>query len=51
MKKAYEAALKVAGDVDAPGEYIDTVIEEWKKGNPSNEDIADIMNIARGDRA
>ena len=30
---------------DAPGEYVDTVIEEWKKGNPSSEDIADVMSI------
>ena len=35
---------------DAPGEYIDTVIEEWKKGDPSSEDIAEVMRIARGDR-
>ena len=24
---------------DAPGEYIDTVIEEWKKGSPNDDDI------------
>ena len=35
---------------DAPGEYIDTVVEEWKKGNPSSEDIAEVMSFARGDR-
>jgi hypothetical protein len=31
---------------DAPGEYVDTVIEEWKKGNPPDEDIAEVMGIA-----
>jgi len=36
---------------DAPGDYVDTVVEEWKKGNPSDEDIADVMNIARSDRS
>jgi len=35
---------------DAPGEYIDTVVEEWKKGNPSSEDISEVMIIARGDQ-
>jgi len=34
---------------DAPGEYIDTVIDEWKKGKPADEDIAEVMNIARGE--
>jgi hypothetical protein len=34
---------------DAPGEYIDSVIEEWKKGKPSEEDIAEVMSIERGD--
>ena len=33
---------------DAPGEYIDTVVEEWKKGNPSNEDISEVMGIVKG---
>jgi hypothetical protein len=33
---------------DAPGEYIDTVVEEWKKGNPDNDDIAEVMRIAKG---
>ena len=36
---------------DAPGEYVDTVIDEWKKGNPPSEDIAEVMSIAKGDRA
>jgi len=35
---------------DAPGEYIDTVIEEWKKGNPNDDDIAEVMNTAEGDQ-
>lgn len=35
--------------VDAPGEYIDSVIEEWKKSGPSEEDIAEVMGIAGGD--
>jgi len=30
---------------DAPGDYIDRVIEEWQKENPSSEDIAEVMNI------
>jgi hypothetical protein len=33
---------------DAPGEYVDTVIEEWKKGNPTSEDVAEVMKIAWG---
>ena len=33
---------------DAPGEYIDTVVDEWKKGNPSDEDVAEVINIVRG---
>jgi hypothetical protein len=36
---------------DAPGEYIGTVVEEWKKGNPSSEDIAEVMSIAWGDQS
>jgi hypothetical protein len=36
--------------VDAPCEFVDIVVEEWKKGNPASEDIAEIMSIARGDR-
>jgi hydrogenase maturation factor len=34
---------------DAPSEYVDTVVEEWKKGNPASEDIAEVMSIACGD--
>jgi len=30
---------------DAPGEFIYTVVEEWKKGNPSDEDIAEVMAL------
>ena len=33
---------------DAPGEYIHTVVDEWKKGNPSGEDIAEVMGIVKG---
>jgi hypothetical protein len=32
---------------DAPGEYAKTVLEEWKKGNPNNEDIAEVMNAVK----
>ena len=33
---------------DAPRDYVSTVIKEWKKGNPSNEDIADVTDIMKG---
>ena len=33
---------------DAPGEYITTVVDEWKKGNPSDDDIAEIRSIVEG---
>jgi len=33
---------------DAPGEYITTVVDEWKKGNPPDEDIAEIISIVEG---
>jgi len=33
---------------DTPGDYIDAAIEEWRKGNPNNEDIAEVMNVAKG---
>ena len=36
---------------DAPGEYIDTVVEEWKKGNPGDDDIAEVMIVAKGGRS
>jgi hypothetical protein len=36
---------------DAPGEYIDTVVDEWKKGNLGNEDIAEVIRIAKGERS
>jgi len=35
---------------DVPREFIDIVVEEWKKGNPENEDIADVMNVVEGGR-
>jgi hypothetical protein len=34
---------------DAPGEYVASVIKEWKKGNPDNEDIIEIMSVVEGD--
>ena len=34
---------------DAPGEYIDRVIDEWKKGKPDDNDVAEVMSIARGE--
>ena len=34
---------------DAPDQYVDTVIDEWKKGNPPSEDIAEVMSIAKRD--
>ena len=36
---------------DAPGEYIETVVDEWKKGNPASGDIAEVMSIALGDQS
>ena len=33
---------------DAPGEYIATVVKEWKKGKPSREDIAEVMGFVKG---
>ena len=36
---------------DAPGEYIETVLDEWKKGNPGSEDVAEVMGVARGDQS
>ena len=36
---------------DAPGEYVDAVVKEWKKGKPCKKDIAEVMSIAKGDRA
>jgi len=33
---------------DAPGECIYTVVEEWKKGNPSDADIAEVMDVVKG---
>jgi hypothetical protein len=36
---------------DAPGDFVDTVVEEWKKGNPNNCDIAEVMSIVKGDRS
>ena len=33
---------------DAPGEFIDTVFEEWKKGKPSKKDVDHVKNIMNG---
>ena len=33
---------------DAPGEYIDAVVDDWKKGNPSDEDVAEVLNVVKG---
>ena len=30
---------------DAPGEYINTVFEEWKKGNPDDDAVAEVAKI------
>ena len=35
---------------DAPGEYIDTVVEEWKKGSPNDDEIAEVLDVAKGGR-
>jgi hypothetical protein len=36
---------------DAPGEYVDTVVEEWRKGNPNDKDIAEVMSVVKGGRS
>jgi hypothetical protein len=36
---------------DAPGEYVETVVEEWKKGNPDEDEIAEVMSVAKGGRS
>ena len=47
-----EPASDFAGWVeDAPGEFVDSVIEEWKKGDPASGDIDEVMNIAWRDRS
>jgi hypothetical protein len=33
---------------DAPGESIINVVDEWKEGNPSSDDIAEVMEIVEG---
>ena len=35
---------------DAPSEYVDAVVKEWKKGKPGKKDIVEVMSIAKGDR-
>jgi len=36
---------------DVTGEFINSVVKEWKNGNPSSDDIAEIMMIVGGDRS
>jgi hypothetical protein len=36
---------------DAPGDYVDTVVEEWKKGNPDDADIAEITSVVQAGRS
>jgi hypothetical protein len=33
---------------DVPIEYIDRVVYEWKKGDPDDDDIAEVMSAAEG---
>jgi hypothetical protein len=37
--------------IDAPGEYVQTVFDEWKKGSPSDEDVAEVMSYMKGGRS
>ena len=30
---------------DAAGDYVSTVLEDWKKGKPSDEDVAEVKSI------
>jgi tRNA isopentenyl-2-thiomethyl-A-37 hydroxylase MiaE len=34
---------------DARSEFIHTVVDEWKCGNPDDDDIAEVMSFADGD--
>jgi hypothetical protein len=36
---------------DAPGEYIDTIVKEWKKGKPDDADIAEVMSAAKSEQS
>ena len=36
---------------DAPGEYVTTVVDEWKKGNPSDDDVSDVLCLLDGNSA
>jgi len=33
---------------DAPGDYIDTVLDEWKKNSPCDSDVAEVMDLIKG---
>jgi hypothetical protein len=35
---------------DAPGEYIDTIVKEWKKGNPDDAEIAEVTSATKSER-
>ena len=30
---------------DAPHEYVSTVVDEWEKGNPSDDDVCDVLRL------
>jgi hypothetical protein len=32
---------------DASGEYVETVVREWKKGNPDNDAIVEVMSVVK----
>ena len=36
---------------EAPGEYIETAVDQWKEGNPSKEDISEVMSFIKGDQS
>jgi hypothetical protein len=35
--------------VDEPSEYVYTVLDEWKKGNPDKKDIREVMSFVESD--
>ena len=36
---------------DAPYEFVSTAVDEWRKGNPSDDDIADVLSIIEDNSA